>query len=326
MLYKVFDFAVEGGLRGDGAAARRRGDLGRHAARGGASRGRRLAVHALPRLPRVARRDRRHPPRPRPLRRDPRPRHRVGRARAILRPAYVVPETKDLAALLADFRREKQHMAVVIDEYGDMDGHRHARGHARGDRRRDRGRVRPAGHVDRADRRDAHPHRRHVHDRRLQRGVRHRARAGGLPHDGRARLRRARPRARGRRRGADGRPALTVVEIEGSRIMRLEVEFGVGRRHADRRAREPRRFAPHERAGTIARSATATSRSSRVDGRRGLRAADGVRRDRVAGLLDPGATRSTSGSLGWRSSSRCCCSRYRPDIWRIGFRAARCSP
>jgi magnesium and cobalt exporter, CNNM family len=41
---------------------------------------------------------------------------------AIVRPAFVVPETKDLAALLADFRREKQHMAIVIDEYGAMEG------------------------------------------------------------------------------------------------------------------------------------------------------------------------------------------------------------
>jgi len=41
---------------------------------------------------------------------------------AIVRPAYVVPETKDLAALLADFRRGKQHMAVVTDEYGAMEG------------------------------------------------------------------------------------------------------------------------------------------------------------------------------------------------------------
>ena len=41
---------------------------------------------------------------------------------SIARPPYVVPETKDLAALLADFRREKQHMAIVVDEYGDMDG------------------------------------------------------------------------------------------------------------------------------------------------------------------------------------------------------------
>ncbi len=41
---------------------------------------------------------------------------------SIARPAFVVPETKDLAALLADFRREKQHMAIVVDEYGDVDG------------------------------------------------------------------------------------------------------------------------------------------------------------------------------------------------------------
>ncbi|HWH05195.1 MAG TPA: hemolysin family protein [Gaiellaceae bacterium] len=40
----------------------------------------------------------------------------------LLRPAYFVPETKDLAALLADFRRAKQHLAVVVDEYGAMEG------------------------------------------------------------------------------------------------------------------------------------------------------------------------------------------------------------
>jgi putative hemolysin len=44
------------------------------------------------------------------------------RLESIARPAYVVPETKDLAALLADFRREKQHMAIVVDEYGSVDG------------------------------------------------------------------------------------------------------------------------------------------------------------------------------------------------------------
>jgi putative hemolysin len=44
------------------------------------------------------------------------------RLEAIARPAYVVPETKDLAALLADFRRAKQHMAIVVDEYGVVDG------------------------------------------------------------------------------------------------------------------------------------------------------------------------------------------------------------
>jgi putative hemolysin len=40
----------------------------------------------------------------------------------LLRPAYVVPETKDLGALLGDFRRDKQHMAIVVDEYGAMQG------------------------------------------------------------------------------------------------------------------------------------------------------------------------------------------------------------
>ena len=41
---------------------------------------------------------------------------------SLLRPAHVVPETKDLAALLRDFRRTKEHMAVVVDEYGAMEG------------------------------------------------------------------------------------------------------------------------------------------------------------------------------------------------------------
>jgi CBS domain containing-hemolysin-like protein len=40
----------------------------------------------------------------------------------LVRPAYIVPETKDLAALLAEFRRSNQHMAIVVDEYGAMQG------------------------------------------------------------------------------------------------------------------------------------------------------------------------------------------------------------
>jgi CBS domain containing-hemolysin-like protein len=40
----------------------------------------------------------------------------------ITRPAHIVPETKDLAALLAEFRRTNQHMAIVVDEYGEMEG------------------------------------------------------------------------------------------------------------------------------------------------------------------------------------------------------------
>ena len=34
----------------------------------------------------------------------------------------MVPETKGLAALLTEFKRTKQHMAIVIDEYGTMEG------------------------------------------------------------------------------------------------------------------------------------------------------------------------------------------------------------
>ena len=40
----------------------------------------------------------------------------------LLRKPYFVPETKDLAALLAEFRAQNQHMAIVVDEYGSMQG------------------------------------------------------------------------------------------------------------------------------------------------------------------------------------------------------------
>jgi putative hemolysin len=41
---------------------------------------------------------------------------------SLVRPSYMVPETKDLGALLTEFRRTNQHMAIVIDEYGSMEG------------------------------------------------------------------------------------------------------------------------------------------------------------------------------------------------------------
>jgi len=44
------------------------------------------------------------------------------RIEEVLRPVHIVPETKDLAALLAEFRRTNQHMAVVVDEYGATQG------------------------------------------------------------------------------------------------------------------------------------------------------------------------------------------------------------
>jgi magnesium and cobalt exporter, CNNM family len=41
---------------------------------------------------------------------------------SLIRGAYVVPETKDLAALLGEFRKANQHMAIVVDEYGGVAG------------------------------------------------------------------------------------------------------------------------------------------------------------------------------------------------------------
>ena len=42
--------------------------------------------------------------------------------RALLRPAVFVPETKGLNDLLRDFRGNRQHLAVVIDEFGRVAG------------------------------------------------------------------------------------------------------------------------------------------------------------------------------------------------------------
>jgi CBS domain containing-hemolysin-like protein len=44
------------------------------------------------------------------------------RIEELVRPPLIVPETKDLAAMLAEFRRTNQHMAIVVDEYGEMEG------------------------------------------------------------------------------------------------------------------------------------------------------------------------------------------------------------
>jgi magnesium and cobalt transporter len=42
--------------------------------------------------------------------------------RNVLRPATLVPESKRLNVLLRDFREKRNHMAVVIDEYGGAAG------------------------------------------------------------------------------------------------------------------------------------------------------------------------------------------------------------
>ncbi len=42
--------------------------------------------------------------------------------RAMLRPAVFIPESKPLNVLLRDFRANRNHMAIVVDEYGGMAG------------------------------------------------------------------------------------------------------------------------------------------------------------------------------------------------------------
>jgi CBS domain containing-hemolysin-like protein len=42
--------------------------------------------------------------------------------RSLLYPAHLVPETKRLGQLLTDLRRQKSHMAIVVDEYGSVAG------------------------------------------------------------------------------------------------------------------------------------------------------------------------------------------------------------
>jgi len=42
--------------------------------------------------------------------------------KALLRPAYFVPESKELDELLQELQKKKIHMAVVVDEYGGMAG------------------------------------------------------------------------------------------------------------------------------------------------------------------------------------------------------------
>ena len=44
------------------------------------------------------------------------------RVRAIMRPPYFIPETKNLEQLLQEFKRKRVHLAIVIDEYGGTAG------------------------------------------------------------------------------------------------------------------------------------------------------------------------------------------------------------
>jgi putative hemolysin len=42
--------------------------------------------------------------------------------RAVMRPVHVVPGSREVEEVLADFKRLKEHMAVVLDEYGGTAG------------------------------------------------------------------------------------------------------------------------------------------------------------------------------------------------------------
>src|SRR4029077_9089939 len=42
--------------------------------------------------------------------------------RSIMRPVHVVPGSREVEGVLADFKRLKEHMAVVLDEYGGTAG------------------------------------------------------------------------------------------------------------------------------------------------------------------------------------------------------------
>ena len=103
----------QGGLRRDGAAARGGRALGRPPAGGGAPGGARVAVHALPGLPRLARRDRRRAARARPDRGDARARDRDRPGRGL--GASRVHGSRDEGSRRAPHRvpAPNQHMAIV---------------------------------------------------------------------------------------------------------------------------------------------------------------------------------------------------------------------
>jgi magnesium and cobalt transporter len=48
--------------------------------------------------------------------------HAPASVRELLRPAVLIPESKKLNVLLREFRQSRNHMAIVIDEYGGVAG------------------------------------------------------------------------------------------------------------------------------------------------------------------------------------------------------------
>ena len=192
----------------------------------------RVAVHALSRLSRVARRDHRRPARARPLLGAARARDRAGRDRAsCCAPPTSSPRRRISPRCSPSSGSRTSTWPIVVDEYGAMQGIvtledllEEIVGEIEDEfdlpdesvERIDDTHVRIAGTFP-------------IDDFNEQFGTDDRDR--GLPHDGRATSSAARARARGGRRGRGATALLLrVVEIEGSRIQRLEVEFARGAR------------------------------------------------------------------------------------------------
>ena len=84
--------------------------------------GGRIRAFALPGARRGQRRDPRHPAGQGPAARRVAERRRAATVHELLRPAVLIPESKKLNVLLREFRQSRNHMAIVIDEYGGVAG------------------------------------------------------------------------------------------------------------------------------------------------------------------------------------------------------------
>ena len=144
----------------------------------------------------------------------------------LVRPAYMVPETKELAALLTEFRRTNQHLAIVIDEYGSMEGIVTLEDLLEEIVGEIEDEFDLPGRDGRAGRRRHDPDRRHLPDRRLQRAVRLRP--------ARTRTTTRSPASSSASSGAPPSPGdevehnglrFHVDAVEGQRIDRLTVTF-----------------------------------------------------------------------------------------------------